>query len=361
MDCSFQPEITLDVWVDNLLNPLQGKRYPISGSIELTERCNLACVHCYINQPAGDTLARSHELSTSQVKEVFDQMAEAGCLFLLLTGGEPLLRDDFAEIFVHARERGMLVSLFSNGTMLTDGMAELLFQKSLHSLEVTLYGATRETYEAVTGQPGSFDRCLRGIEIALSHGLKLNLKSVLLTRNQHELEQMRALTNSFGLKFRYDSSLWPRLDGSMQNLQYQISRENILALDMADPQRREGWLETAEQFKGQLLRVDKVFNCGAGYRSFHVSASGKMSPCMMVRRPSFDILQVGFDQAWNDMGIIRSMKRELNTACETCTVAALCTQCPGWSLAVHDDFETPVSDVCELGKSRASMFINIEI
>lgn len=361
MDCSFQPEITLDTWVDTLLDPLQGSRFPLSGSLELTERCNFGCVHCYINQPAGDTKARSAELSTSQVKDLLDQVAEAGCLFLLLTGGEPLLREDFAEIFVHARQKGMLVSLFSNGSLLTAEMAELLSQKSLHSLEVTLYGATRETFEAVTRQPGSFDRCLRGIELALAHGLKINLKTVLLTTNQHELEQMRALTTSFGLKFRYDSTLWPRLDGSIRNLQFQVPQQTILALDLEDPQRREGWEETAVQFEGQLLRAERVFNCGAGYRSFHINSHGRMNPCMMVRRPSFDILQMGFNQAWEALGSIHTMKRTLNTECETCTVAALCTQCPGWSLAVHNDFETPVADVCELGKSRASLLINLEI
>ena len=179
MDCSFEPELTLDDWAVQLISPLQNGRYPLSASIELTERCNLNCVHCFINQPAADKCARSTELDTTAWKRILDQMAEAGALFVLMTGGEPLLRKDFAEIFTHARRLGLLVTLFSNVTLLTPALADLLADLSLHSLEVSLYGATQETYEKVTGQPGSFRRCMRGIELALSRGLKISLKTVL--------------------------------------------------------------------------------------------------------------------------------------------------------------------------------------
>jgi radical SAM protein with 4Fe4S-binding SPASM domain len=353
MTCSYEPELTLDQWTEQLLAPLEGRRYPLSGSIDLTERCNLACVHCYINQPPGDEVVRSGELTTAQWKTVLDQMAEAGCLFLLISGGEPLLRPDFSEIFIHARQKGMLVTLFSNATMLTPQIADLLKDWGLHAMEVSLYGATPATYEKVTRQPGAFERALRGIELVLSRGIKLDLKTIVLTLNLHELEEMKAITARYGLGFRYDSTLWPRLNGDHSNMSYEVSTEETLKLDMEDEERNNSWLETIDHFQGSLIRADKVFSCGAGHRSFHVGANGKLSPCIMLRYPSYDILTTGFAKAWEQMGYIRELKRQMHTDCETCEVAALCTQCPGWSQVENGDWETPAAGVCTLGKARS--------
>jgi len=361
VNCSFESVIDLNQWMSNVIDPLQGGRYPLSGSIELTSRCNLSCLHCFINQPPADRIAKSNELSTDEWKSTLDQMADAGCIFLLITGGEPMLRDDFKEILIHTRKRGFLVCLFTNATMLDSDTADLIEDLNLQMLEISLYGATKETYEQVTGQPGSFERCLRGIELALERNIKVRLKTILLTVNQHELEQMRILTEDFGLKFRYDSTLWPRLDGTRHNLQYQVPNQEMLALDHEDPPRQQAWLNTAESFKGQLIRAENVFTCGAGYRSFHIDYEGNMNPCMMVRKPSYSILDMGFNAAWREIGAIRELKRQLHTECETCPAAALCTQCPGWSLAFYDDYETPVPNVCELGKSRMNQFLEIAL
>jgi MoaA/NifB/PqqE/SkfB family radical SAM enzyme len=116
MECSTFAELDLAEFGAVLQAQIKGRRIPLSGMFELTERCNLNCVHCYVNQPASSRVARARELTTDQVKRILDQAADAGCLFLTLTGGEPLLRPDFIEIYLHARKRGILASIFTNGT-----------------------------------------------------------------------------------------------------------------------------------------------------------------------------------------------------------------------------------------------------
>ena len=333
---------------------LQGRRYPLGGTIELTERCNLGCVHCYINQPAGSPAARAHELTTEQMTSLLDRVAAAGCLFLLFTGGEPLLRQDFAEIYRRSRRNGMLATLFTNGTLLTPAIADLLAEMRPLSIEVTLYGATQETYERVTGVPGSYARCRRGVELLLERGLPLLLKSVLLTSNRHELDDMRVLAQDLGVKFRYDGTLWPRIDGDEQPYDYRLSLDEMLALDAADPERQKQWHETAKQFGGHLVRAENVYSCGAGVNTFHIDSLGRLSICTMSRRPSYDLISMSFDEAWQRLGELRALKRRLATECETCAVGGLCMQCPGWSQAVHGDDETPVDYVCQLGRQRAA-------
>ncbi len=353
MSCPYVQETDLSEWGETLVASMNGGRYPLSGTLELTDRCNLGCQHCYINQPATSREFKASELTTQQVKTILDQIAEAGCLFLLMTGGEMLLRPDFPEIYRYAHQKGMLVTLFTNGTMITPRIADLLAEYPPRSIEITLYGATAETYEKVTQVKGSYAQCMRGIHLLLERKLPLSLKSIVITTNQHELEQMKSLVESLGVSYRYDGLLWPRIDGSDDPTNYQIPLEQLIELDFQKPDTEKEWLRIASLSKNQPIRAKYVYSCGAGVKSFHINSAGKMSVCTMVRRPTFDLLQTPFKEAWETMGQLRQLTRKLDTRCQTCTMGSLCQQCPGWSQTVHDDDETPVDFICNLAHQRA--------
>jgi MoaA/NifB/PqqE/SkfB family radical SAM enzyme len=188
-------------------------RTPLSMSLEVTERCNLNCQHCYINLPANHTAARQRELSTAECKRLFDELAAAGTLWLLLTGGELMLRRDFEEIYLYARNAGFILTIYTNGTMITPRRADFLAQYPPYELEITVYGATAETYETVTRVPGSFAKCMEGLRLLHERGLPVKLKTVLLTLNSHELLAMKAIADGYGWEFRYDGMIHPRLNG----------------------------------------------------------------------------------------------------------------------------------------------------
>lgn len=356
MNCLAVPEITLDEWTSRMLSPLQKARYTLSASIELTERCNLNCVHCYINQPANCQSAKASEMSTEQVKFVLGQMAKAGTLFLMITGGEVLLRPDFEEIYLYAKRLGFLLTVFTNGTMISPEIADLLAQFPPRLIEITLNGANAEKFEAVTQVKGSFEQCMKGIRMLVERKLPLHLKTVVLTLNRDELQDIKNLAESLGVPHRYDSSIWPRLDGSHSPYLHRLSAEETLEMDLADPARVEEWYKTGEKFSGIPLRRDVSFTCGAGVRSFHVDSAGKLTPCMMTRRPSFNLLETPFAEAWEQLGEIRKIKRVRCTECEDCLANDLCNQCPGWSQLEHQDYETPDSFVCTIGKQRMFKF-----
>ncbi len=352
MGCSGIPEIDLSQW--NVLKSLNGQRYPYNGMIELTDRCNLNCVHCYINQPAASREALATEMSTEQVKEVLDQMAAAGTLFLTITGGEPLLRKDFSEIYLYAKREGFIITLFTNATMVTPEIADMLAEWKPLSVEVSLYGATKETFERVTRVPGSYARFKRGVKLLMERNIPVSLKSVLLTENRHELAEMQALTEELGITYRYDGVIWPRVDGSLEPFEHQLSVEELTTIDHRQPERNEERKKLEELFKGKIARKDYIYNCGAGLTSFHIDSTGKMCICGMARRPAFDLNEMPFMEAWEKIGELRQLKRQKDTKCRTCEIGAYCVQCAGWSQLVHNDDETPVEFICELAHAFAS-------
>src|SRR6267142_1949676 len=202
------PEISFEELLGEM--HAEERRLPIQGTLETTFRCNLNCVHCYVNEPAGSTAVRARELSLSRLEALIDEIVDAGCLSLLLTGGEVLVRPDFPELYLYAIRKGLRVTVFTNGTLVTEAVADLLDEYRPLMVEVSLYGATRETYERITRVPGSFAKCLQGIDRLRARGIPLELKTMAMTWNVDEIDAMRDLARARGLEFKHDGLLNPR-------------------------------------------------------------------------------------------------------------------------------------------------------
>ena len=354
LDCPHVPELGYGDFSRRLHDRLAGRRVPLSGSIELTSRCNLACAHCYINLPASDASARERELGTEELTAVLDEIADEGCLWLLLTGGEPLLRSDFPAVWQHARRKGFLLTLFTNGTLLSPRLADLLAEWTPFCVEVTLYGATERTYERVTGVPGSYARCRQGIDLLVERGLPLKLKTVAMKLNHREIGEMKALAGSLGVSFRFDPALNPRLDGGREPTELRLTPEEVLALDLSDEARWAALREASDRLTGPPPSPGSLFACGAGMGSFHVDASGGLSLCIMAREPSYDLREGTFREGWlGPLREAREARRTRVTECTRCDLGSLCGQCPGWARIETGDAEEPVPFLCEIAHLRA--------
>ncbi len=148
--------------VRELHNRAAAHRQPVNGTFELTERCNLSCIMCYVGQSPSDVARRAKdakELSASAWLTLASDAVDNGMVFLLLTGGEVFLRPDFFQIYEPLTRMGLRLMLYTNGTLITDAVAQRLAQAPPSPIEIPLYGATAATYEAVTGVTGSYVRC----------------------------------------------------------------------------------------------------------------------------------------------------------------------------------------------------------
>src|SRR5713226_9256988 len=228
------------------------RRVPLEVSLEVTRRCPLECLHCYNNLSMGDLAARNRELSRDEHFKLLDELAELGCLWLLYTGGEIFARRDFLEIYTHAKKKGFLVTLFTNGTLITEKIADFLVEWRPFSIEITLYGATRETYERLTQVPGSYDRCMRGIRLLLQRNLPLKLKTVAVSINKHEITAMEEIAESLGVEFKFDAMINPRIDCSSSPLAVRLTPTEIVELDLGEPERISEWRKLANDFAPPL-------------------------------------------------------------------------------------------------------------
>lgn len=328
------------------------KRYPFCGTIELTPHCNLKCVHCYVSQCHWE----GNILSYPELCRLLDQFADAGCLWLLLTGGEPLLRPDFLDIYTYAKKKGILVSFFTNGTLITPEMADYLSEWGPRAVEITLYGATRQTYEAVTGVSGSYDRCLQGIELLVERHIPLRLKAVVLTVNKDEVEGMKQYAQNLGVPFRYDPAIMPRLDQGLEPCHFRLTPEEVVEIEMADPERVQSWNEFYQTHQGPVAG-DSLYLCNAGRYSFFMDSFGRLSLCLSARSPSYDLRQGSFAEAWHDfLPQVLSQKASTASRCRGCELVDLCGRCAAWAELETGDPQSEVEWLCRLAHLRLSYF-----
>lgn len=347
--------VDMSVLSDLLFSKRADGRNPVNGSLELTARCNLTCQHCYINEPAHDRLARSKELNTEQVMRVIDEIVEEGGLYLTLTGGEVLLRPDFREIYLHARHKGLLVTIFTNATLVTTKMADFLAEYPPVAIEISIYGYTEQTYEKVTGIKGSYNKFQRGVALLHERGLNMVIKTVIMTINQHEFDDMKQFAASIGAGFGYDTAIFARLDGGKQPCGLRVSAEKVLEIDQADPVNACEMVEVFEQQKP--ADDDALYKCGAGLNTFHVTAYGDVAICTISKTVDYSLKQGNFGEAWN--GPLKEMrnrkKSEMFTRCRTCEVKQYCMICPAKAMLESGNPEFQIDFFCSVAELRAKL------
>lgn len=367
--------------------------------IELTERCNNDCIHCCINLPANDKAAQAREMTTEQVKSILKEAADLGCLQVRFTGGEPLLRPDFEELYIFARRLGIKVLIFTNARLITPQLADLLARIPPRvEMEVTVYGMSKKSYEAVSRVPGSFSQFQRGVDLLLERKIPFVVKSALLQHNKAEMDEFEKWAATIpwmdkrpGYSMFFD--LRNRRDDEKKNTlikNLRVTPAEGLAILTRDAEKfRKEMDEFASKFMGPA--GDKLFACGAG-NGLSIDAYGFAQPCMGVRTPelTFNVVRVqscrlnpkiheflkyygsscklepALASTLNDKNMLaqaldffkslKDMKAtnpEYLRRCAVCFLKGLCEQCPAKSWAEHGTLDTPVEYLCDVAHAQA--------
>jgi len=348
MSSSCIQEISYGEFCGNLHKKAINKRIPLLGSLEITWRCNLKCKHCYCPEDP-----HPEELSTEEIYRIIDEAREEGCFWLCFTGGEPLIREDFKDLYLYAKRKGLLIFLFTNGILLDEEMADFLAEWRPFSVEIPLYGITKNTYEKVTGGVSdSFERSLKAVELSKDRNLPLKLKTLVTKDNMSEVLEIKGYAEGLGFEFRHDCLINPRLDGSKEPCQLRVSPREVVALDIADERRLPSYKELCEKYWGPP-NSDRVFTCGAGLNTFRIDPFGNLHLCIITRIPYYNLRNGTFKKGWQKtFSEIRSLKVKGDYKCQSCELFTFCDQCPGWSYLEGGNFETPSEYLCEVTHLR---------
>ncbi len=348
--------INYDEFARGLYSRILSQRVPVCGTIELTRRCNLNCRHCYCNQPAGERSLIDRELNFEQWRPVLDECADKGCLWLLLTGGEPLLRNDFPEFYVYAKQKGFLISVFTNAVLINEQSAKLFREWPPAKIEITLYGSSPKVYEAITRVPGSFGACLRGMNLLKEANISFDIKTMLMQENKDDLENIRAIARQMGAGFRYDYLLHPRLDGKRSPCACRLSAEEAVEIEMKDEEKFLAWQRYIAEYEPGV-DTKMLIKCGAGRNTFFIDPYGQMSVCSLLLKQRFDVKEFGFGRIWDEFfPPIAGEKLPGNDPCRGCAAKKFCDTCPGWNEVEGVPYEMPVDYLCQIAQQRKKMF-----
>ena len=284
-----------------IMTKLDGRRFPLFGQWELTCRCNLRCVMCYTDCFNTPEMLRQ-ELTLPEIILIMDEIQEAGCLELTLTGGEPLARKDFPDIYAYAKQKGFQVIVYTNGTLLTEKIADYWGQYPPSMIEISFHGLTKQSFERITQGPGSYERCLEGIRLILERHLPLTLKTTGMTVNGDEILEIKQYVNRLGERYRtkvwyqIGSTIRARLDGSEDVYEYQLPTEQIHAIEQADPEFRAERTRQDRRFEEAVRQVGP--HCGGERYKFHIDAYGQLQLCSNNRRRSYDLRSGSFQEGF---------------------------------------------------------------
>ncbi|MDP2924719.1 MAG: radical SAM protein [Candidatus Omnitrophota bacterium] len=348
---------------------------PLLGRLvmELTERCNNNCIHCCINLPVDDMNAKNKELSTEEVKNILKEAAALGYLTVRFTGGEPLLREDFTELYLFARRLGLTVLIFTNATLITPQLADLFtYIVPLEKIEISVYGMKKSSYEAVTRTAGSFDACWRGINLLLEKKVPFVVKAALLPPNKEEIDEFEKWAAtipgmdkppSYSMFFHLRNRREEKKNRCIRSLR--LSTQEGLKVLM---RRKDEYTREIKEFCVKFMHSasDKLFSCGSGLGSGCVDAYGNFQSCMMLRYPEcvYNLKAGSFKDALeNFFPKMREKKAndpEYLRRCAKCFLRGLCEQCPANSWMEHGTLDTPVEYLCEIAHAQARFLGLIE-
>ena len=331
-----------------LMAMAEEKHIPLTGSMELLPLCNMNCDMCYVRLSRAEMERQGRMRTGAEWLALGREMAEAGTLFLLLTGGEPLLHPDFKEIYLGLKRMGLILTINTNATLIDEGWADFFGRNKPRRINITLYGGGADSYERLCRYPAGFDRVMRAVSLLRERGVDVKLSSSLTPANADEIPRMMECADALDVPMRMDAYMMPARrerdrafdDGSRLSPE-EAARAGLLAL------RLEMGEEVFAQFRQmKLAQVDGFVprepqpcpvSCHGGKCSFTVNWQGRLRPCVLLTEPAVDVFENGFAKGWEQVSRA-FLDIRYCADCSACRLRPLCRPCVAAPLLETGDY-----------------------
>lgn len=350
-----------------LFTKASGLKLPLSGTFELSPVCNFACRMCYVRKTAAEVAAHPRPMTTlERWTDLAEQAREAGMLYLLLTGGEPFLWPDFWPLYDRLTGMGFLISINSNGSLIDETAIARLRAKPPTRINITLYGASDETYQSLCGARGVFQKVDRAITGLKEAGIQVKLNCSLTPHNAHDLPRMDAYAKERGLILETNTYMFPplRRDPTQVGQNQRFTPEEAARYHLLRYRLQYGE-ETYRRYLEQVVLgitdppgldehcvdpLDGRIRCRAGKAAFWVTWDGYLTPCGMMPEPTVDLTGRTFAHAWQELtGLSGALS--LSGVCQNCPNGSLCHSCAAMALAETGSASGIPKYLCQMARA----------
>lgn len=326
---------------------------PLSGIFELTYECNFDCVHCYCKGSEG----LNRELTLVEIKNILGQLQSSGCVRVVFSGGDPLLRKDFLDIYEFARGLGLVIDIFTNAFNFTDKIISVFKKSPPLAIEVTLNAVSKNTFESITRKKDSFEVVIGNINKLIKNELPLVLKSNCLSLNKNEIVKIKSFSEKlFGAgsrRFKFDSVILPRLNGDKTPCALRLSGEELREILESDEDIRLEHQKSLSCIPGLSRDKKFMYQCSAWRKQFFINPFGMIKFCQFSEEFSLDLKKYTLKDYLSQIPP-KVLNEEFNTdvECKNCRLRPFCYYCPARAQLETGSREKPVRYFCELARIR---------
>ncbi len=315
---------------------------PMAATLQITDRCNYECVHCYQEHDQ-----KPDELTLDEIRRILGELAEVGVLYLVLVGGEVFMRRDADEILQAAHEHGFAIRLKTTGHHIGETRADFLATVRPLEVDLSVYAAGKHAHDAVTRQPGSWQRTLAAARRLIARKIPVVLRCPVMQSNAGEIAALQALAEEMGAQVSFDPKIVAREDASFEPL----------ALRMDAPTLRtfyrgpigEHLADQFEDFEPAGINQLEGTPCGAGRRAVSIDPLGKVWPCSVLPIAAGDLRQQSFRDIWfgsPTLAEVRGLTWAKLAECNRCELRPYCTRCHAMALMEHGTMQGPSLEAC---------------
>ena len=336
---------------------------PISGAIELLPLCNMDCEMCYIRLTKDQVNAGGGLRSADEWIEIGKQMKEQGTLFILLTGGEPFLYKDFDKLYNALRNMGMILTINTNGTLIDEKIADMLSKNKPRRVNITLYGASNETYKKLCKNPNGFDQTINAIKLLKERDIDVKMNVSVVEENKNDLAQIIKISGELGVPVSIDTYMFPKTKGKREDFKYssRITPKEVANIDISisyNTKTEEEFMKDRLEFLGKyewyknIEKPDEIpMLCRAGRSSFWLDWRGNMSPCVFLEDINMNVFESEFSKCWDHI-IKESSKLFMPKGCVSCNKKEICQVCIASVYCENGNLEKSPSYLCELTNEK---------
>lgn len=311
-------------------------KVPLGGSLELLPLCNMDCKMCYVRKTKSEMDAEGRMLSCDEWLRVADEAIEAGTLFLLLTGGEPLIYPEFKRLYSELARKGLVLSVNTNGTLINEDWADFFADHGCRRINITLYGRDDATYGELCGNPRGFTRVMNACHLLKQRNVPFRLTCSVTPDNVNQMEELFSIAQSFGVPLSAATHMFPGARRGVEACQqYRLTPAESVAATLRRHQLEHPGVDMVATARQELSKLKfsprqqsgEGFSCHAGHSGFWLNWRGEMLPCGMFNEPKISLLEHSFSECWKYI-VETTHAMTFCEDCENCNKRNICHICP---------------------------------